>query len=121
MNDNQLLAISEELVDAIKESFPSHAEFNFWVDHLRDACIIRICWKLNNDKDRPNKFSRIILIVISREAIEDSDYKNRKQLVLEKFKSFIQENYKSFIPNHDAPRYQSPPTEEWLLDNKGLN
>jgi hypothetical protein len=121
MNDRQLLAISDELIAFVKELFPKHAEFNSWMDHSKWAYICNICWKLNSDKDRPNKPSRIILVIISREAIEDSNYENRKQIVQEKFKAIIQEKYKLFNADHDIPRYQSPPTEEWLVDSNSLN
>jgi len=119
MNDHQLLDVCEQLIAVIKDLFPEHAEFNSWIDHSRYACISRISWKLNNDENRPNKLSRIILVIIPCESIEDSDYKNRKQIVQERFKSFIQKKYVKFNPDHDVSRYKPPPTEEWLIDNDG--
>lgn len=121
MNNHQLLVIGDELIASVKELFPKHAEFNSQIDHSKHAYICSIYWKLNNDKDRPNKPSRIILVTISREAIEDSDYENRKQIIQERFKAVIAAKYKSFNPEHDIPRYQSPPTEEWLIENNSLN
>lgn len=121
MNDCELLVIGDELITSVKELFPKHAEFNSWIDHSKWAYICNVCWKLNNDKNRPNKPSRIILVNIPREAIEDSNYENRKQILQERFKAIIQEKYKSFNPEHNIPRYQSPPTEEWLVNNNTLN
>jgi len=120
MNNNQLLSIGDKLIASVKELFPKHAEFNSWVDHSRSAYVCNISWKLNNDVNRPNKPSRIILVIISREAIEDCNYENREQIIKEKFKDIIQKKYKSFDPDHDVSRYQSPPTEEWFVDSNIL-
>ncbi len=112
-----------QFVDLIKDVFPNHAEFNTWCDGSRMSCICRICWKLNDDKSRPNKPSKIILIVISHEALDDYNdgSTNEQQDAQERFKEFIKKKYSNFDPNHDTPKYQTPPTEEWLVITSLIN
>lgn len=121
MNQEKWKAIGDELLESIKDMFPPHAEFSSIVDHGRYSYLANIHWKLNNDNKRPNKPSRIILIVISGEALEDSDYNNRSNLVQERFKKFICDKVKHHNAEHDEPYGDAPPVEEWLVDTRLLN
>lgn len=121
MDETKWLSIGDKLVESVKEKFPSHAEYSSIIDHRRYGYLANIHWKLNNDKNRPNKPSRIILIVISGEAIEDSDYDKRHAVVQERFQKFINEKVKHFNPEHDEPYGKAPPIEEWIVDTGLLN
>ena len=121
MNNQQLVSIGNELITSVKGIFPQNAEFECHYDSTRLAFVCTVYWKLNNDDRRPNKPSRIIVIVVSSESIEDSGYEKRKSIVHERFKTFIQAKYNQFTPNHDEPYGKPPPTEEWLIDNNLLN
>ena len=113
MDEKQLLLIGKQLIDLVKDIFPSHAEFN---NRCEDNSFISIIhWKLNNDQNRPNKRSRIIKIKISQESIEDGYYTPQQPY---KFQSLIKERYARFVPEHDASRDESPPMEEWLINSR---
>ena len=115
--------LCNQLIDLIKGIFPGQANFYTWYDSSKLSCLCRISWKLNDDSKRPNKTSKIILLIISQEAIDDyRDSTPLKQQEAQKFfKNFIQNKYNQFDPNHDVPKNQSPPTEEWLVTTEHIN
>lgn len=115
MNDKELLAIGNELISSMNGIFPPEANFETFLDHSRLSFACSIYWKLGNDRNRPNKPSKIIIILISYEAIEDSNYQKRDREVQDKFRSFIDAKYKTFNPDHNEPREKSPPNEEWIV------
>jgi|GEM_PF-1252232 hypothetical protein len=121
MDQGKWKAIGDQLLESVKDRFPSHTEYGSTIDHGRYAYLANIHWKLNTDKNRPNKTSRIILIVISGEAIEDSDYDKRCNLVQERFKKFISEKMKYFNAEHGESYGKVPPVEEWYVDTGTLN
>ncbi len=121
MDQGKWKAIGDQLLDSIKDMFPLHAEYSSIIDHGRYGYLANIHWKLNNDINRPNKSSRIILIVILGEALEDSDYDHRSNLVQERFKRFISDKLKHHNAEHDEPYGKAPPIDEWIVDNICLN
>lgn len=113
LNNQQMLFIGNELIAAVKNIFPQHAEFESRYSSW--AFESTIFWKLNNSANRPNKPSRIILIIIPKEAIMDANYEQRKLAVHEQFKKYIQSRYDKFNPNHEEAPDQAPPVEKWLI------
>jgi hypothetical protein len=120
MDEKEWLSVGNELIGCVKDQFPG-AHFNSRIDHSRYSFICNICWKLNTDRDRPNKLSKIISVIISGEAIEDSDYDNNKATIQKKFQDYIETKRKGFDPEHDEPYGQPPPMEEWVITSKHLH
>lgn len=83
MDTQKWLSIGTELIGSVKNQFPSHADYEPRIDNGNFVC--RINWKLNNDINRPSKRSRIILVRISNEALEDADYDNNQAILHERF------------------------------------
>jgi len=80
--------------------------------------VLRIDWKLGSDPNRLNKRSRLIRVAISKEAIDDcTDFK----IAASRFKKIIQDKLSFFNPDHDTPKYGSPPIEEWIISTLDLN
>ena len=115
MDNDSLRAIGDELIGSIRGVFPNGAEIETCMDGSRLSFVCTVYWKLGDDISRPNKPSKIILIIISYEAIEDSDYHQHEQAVKDKLREFIKTKYKDFNPNHNEPRENSPPNEEWIV------
>lgn len=95
--------------------FPKNARIE--IDAGNDV-ILQIDWKLGNDLDRPNKRSRLIRVIIPEEAIDDCrDFKKAGS----RFKKIIEDKLSIFNPDHDAPKYNSPPKEEWIVSTFDVN
>jgi hypothetical protein len=84
MDDEKIHAIGNELIDSIRDIFPKESKIESFMDGSRLSFVCSLYWKLGNDASRPNKPSKIILIIISYEAIEDSNYEQRQQVVKDK-------------------------------------
>jgi hypothetical protein len=113
------LAICDTLVNVIKKDiFPANSRFRVWDNVSRLSCECIICWKLNTDKENPNKRSRTISIVLPYSLLEDYEEglsNEEKEKFSINFKVFIENKYKCFKADHDSPRYASPPIEEWIV------
>jgi len=104
-----------EWIEQLRPVFPSEAEIEL---HEANDPIITIDWPLRNDPHRPNKRSKQIMIVISREAIEDCQDFDRAGIMLKKI---VENRYKDFEPDHDHSVLVSPPKEEWIISISDLN
>ncbi|MFX0199057.1 MAG: hypothetical protein ACFFCW_23285 [Candidatus Hodarchaeota archaeon] len=102
-------------LDLIRPIFPPNASIE--VDEGNDI-FLRIDWRLGDEPERPNKRSRLIKIVISREAIEDCQDFNKAGL---RFRKIIENKLSGFNPAHNHSRLVSPPTEEWIISTFDLN
>lgn len=109
------MSASTTVVDEIMKHMPKDAE-KYLVEN-GSGFTLSIHWKLKNDSERPNKYSKTIIIFIPQELIEDfPNYpSNLQQSALTKIGSYISGQLKVFDPNHDAPRYIQPPTETWAI------
>jgi hypothetical protein len=100
----------------VKPLFPDHAEIHREPGRQSELSFW-ITWKLNNDPDRPNKHSRPIRLIFSQEALEDylclSD--QRQSAATKRIIQFVTRRLSQFNPEHDVPRYQSVPPEEWVI------
>src|SRR5690606_24396629 len=101
MDKSEIIKIGDDLIESVKDIFPADAEYDSRFDGMRGGYVSRINWKLNNDETRPNKPARIILIIISEEAVDDSDYWNHRLDVQQKFYKEIKQRYVSFVPVHN--------------------
>lgn len=114
------MSASTTVVDEIMKCMPKDAEKS-QVQH--GSCLaLSIYWKLKNDPERPNKYSKTIVILIPKELIDDfPNYpSNMQQSALTKLASYISNQLKAFDPNHNAPRYIQPPTEKWVITIEDL-
>ena len=102
-------------IELIRPLFPKDARIE--MDAGNDV-VLRIDWKLRSDPNRPNKRSRLIRVVIPEEAIDDcTDFK----IAGSRFKKIIQDKLSVFNPDHDTPKYGSPPIEEWIISTLDVN
>lgn len=99
----------------IMPQMPGNAELilNEQADHYSAS----VFWKLNNDPDRPNKRSKTIAIIISRESIEDIDEMpaEMKNTALNKLADIIKNKLSTFDPSHDTPYNEPGPVEKWVI------
>lgn len=100
--------------ELIKPIFPKEAEITV-IDHEDPE--IRVVWKLLNDPNRPNKRSKLLRIIIPREAITDChDF----EAAGTKFEKIIKQKYLTFNPDHNMSIYDTP-TEEWIISTFDIN
>lgn len=104
------------LIETILSQMPLHAE-KYITEAGGGNFALSIYWKLNNDPQRPNKYSRTIAIIIARELLEDFDGypSDVQESSLSKVRSFISSKLKQFDPDHNHPRWAPEPIEKWTL------
>jgi hypothetical protein len=104
-----------EWIELIRTLFPKGARIE--IDEGDDV-VLRIDWKLGNDPDRPNKRTRLIRVIISKETITDcKDVKTAGTRI----KKIIQDKLSLFNPDHNTRKYARPPIEEWVLSTFDVN
>lgn len=85
--------------------------------------MILATWRLAGDPFRPAKRSRMIRIVISREALED--YAGGPDGVRlasdQRLAAWLECQLKGFDPNHDTPLGVEPPAVTWIVSTLDLN
>ncbi len=76
---------------------------------------LNLSWLLENDPKRPNKRSKTIRIIISRELLSDYENLSEKEQkeVDSKVKKFIANKKSQLDPNHNNPYGAEEPIEEW--------
>jgi hypothetical protein len=102
-------------IELIRPIFPSGAIIG--ADE-NNAVILRIDWFLGNDQKRQNRRSRLIIIVVSREAIEDCQDFDKAGL---KFQKIIEKKFSTFNPDHNHSILVRPPAEKWVISTLDLN
>lgn len=110
------MSISESVITEIMKQMPQTAD-KYLVPTGGDGFKLCIHWKLNNDPQRPNKYSKTIAIDVPRELIEDfPGYPEHMQRdALAKIGEYVSGKLKAFDPNHDSPRGVPEPVEHWTL------
>jgi hypothetical protein len=85
--------------------------------------VLLASWKLGTDASRPNKRSKTVQIVISREAIEDyaQGINGKREYTDQRFESLLRNRLAQFDPSHDAPLGTEPPMEKWQIGTIELN
>ncbi len=111
---------AEKLVQVIQQEMPGGAEIN--VVPGIGAIKVVVAWKLNNDPERPNKMSKTISICVSHEAVQDfaSASGSAQTNAYGRVTKFLSEKLAYFNPDHDTPRYEPPPVEQWLINYEVL-
>lgn len=110
------MTTSATIIDEIMRHMPKNSDRYVLDDGFSDIKL-SIHWKLNNDPERPNKYSKTIVIIIPRELLEDfPNYpENMQSSALSNIGLYITEKQRTFNPDHDVPKYQQPPTEQWVI------
>jgi hypothetical protein len=105
--------ISDSVVSEIMKHMPQGAEK--YLTPTSGGFVLSVHWKLKNDSDRPNKYSKTVAIAIPLELIEDfPGYpENLQRSALEKIGQHIKERLSNFDPNHNTPRGMLEPVEHW--------
>ena len=80
-------------------------------------------WKLPTEPGRPAKSSRMVRLVIAREAIKDyaAAAETSRMASDARFVSHCREQLAAFNPHHDAPMGVEPPAVTWSVDTLTLN
>ena len=112
------MGVSKRLADAVMRKMPKNAELHETETEF-EGTVLSIHWRLNNDPERPNKYSRTIIIRLTRELLEDfPNYpESMQETAVEKFESWIDGQLSAFDPDHKHSRYQQPPRIEWAISS----
>ncbi len=111
------MPLKDQILQAIKDVMPADAEI--LVAPGIEALKIGVSWKLNDDPERPNKMSKTISICVSHEAVQDfaSASAANQGAVYGRILAFLSAKLAQFDPQHNAPRYESPPVEQWVINS----
>lgn len=114
------MSASDSVVTEIMKQMPQGAEK--YLTPEGGGFLLSVHWKLNNDPQRPNKYSKTITITIPRELIEDFPaYTNEMQSsALAMIGQHIGDRLKNFDPNHKSPRGSREPVEHWSISVEHL-
>jgi hypothetical protein len=82
-----------------------------------------VTWRLRNDPGRPHKRSRLIRIVLAREALQDyrRGSAGARLASARRFVAWIRQQLQVFDPDHDAALGVQPPGVVWPIDTITLN
>jgi hypothetical protein len=109
--------VVKDWIDSIRPLFPPNTQFEFerFVDS--DDVVFKIHWTLKTDPKRPSKPSRLIRVVVTREAITDC---NDQAMAGLRFHSIMQDRLSTFNPDHDNPVGTNSPVEDWVVSSADL-
>ena len=109
------MSFEEHIIEAVKAVMPKMAKVQ--VVQGVDALNIAASWRLHDDPDRPNKMSRTISICVSLEAVQDfSSASGADQAAAYgRLAAFLSAKLAAFDPQHNAPKYDPPPVEQWVI------
>lgn len=105
----------------LRRSFPNGADLK--VDPTSSDFKARVSWKVGTDPVRPNKISKLILVVVPGETADDygnkpAERRKSDDLQLQKF---IQAKLATHDPDHHRPKSVSPPEVQWVACSDVLN
>ena len=101
-------------------AFCSDANVSF--NPTADNFVATVSWPLPTE-DRPNRRSKTIRLLITREALRlylEKDESRREQDE-QKVKEWIRKQLQQFDADHDAHRNQPPPQGDWVISTEVLN
>lgn len=110
--------VVKEWIEHIRPLFPLDAEFELKRFVEDNDVVFNIQWPLKTDPKRPKKSSRLIRVVVTREAITDCH--NHAMAGL-RFHRIIQDKLATFDPDHDNPASVGSPVEEWVVSSCDLD
>lgn len=113
--------VGGSVVSEIMKKMPHNAE-KYLTELSGGGFKLSIHWKLRNDPERPNKYSKTIVIDVPRELIEDfSAYPDHvQQEALRKIGDFVSSKLMAFDPDHNHPRGTLEPVENWSMSIERL-
>ena len=107
----------------VRSAFRSDADISIKAGtHRFDDFVATVSWPLPT-AERPNRLSKQIRLVITREALcgyfekDESAREHDKQ----KVEKWIRNNLESFDANHEVPRDQPLPQVDWIIGTEVLN
>ena len=111
------MVFGNQILDAIKQIMPTDSEITS--ANSKSGIDVSVCWKLNDDPERPNKMSKTISIHCSQDAVNDyeSAPPHNQAEAYRRIVSFISQKLDSFNPTHNASRNEMPPVELWVIDS----
>ena len=114
------MPLEDQILQAIRAAMPASAEIRV-VPEI-NALNVGVSWKLNDDPERQNKMSKTISICISHEAVQDfaSASAANQGAAYRRVSEFLSAKLAQFDPQHNAPRHESPPVEEWVITSAVL-
>ena len=111
------MPLEDQILQAIKAAMPINAEIRVvpGIESLK----VGVSCPLNDDPERPNKMSKTISICASHEAAQDfaSASASNQGAAYSRVLAFLAANLAQFDPKHNAPRYDSPPVEQWVINS----
>jgi hypothetical protein len=109
------MTLEDQIFQAIKTVMPNNADIHI-VSRIK-ALKINVSWPLNDDSERPNKTSKTILICVSHEAAQDFSNVNQGA-AYNRVLEYLQGRLAQFDPQHNAPKSEMSPVEEWVITSK---
>jgi hypothetical protein len=106
--------LGEEIVKLIHELFPGDTEFG--VAERDRGILVRVNWPLRDDAARPNKMSKFVHLIVTREAVEDY-LKDERTIgtALDAIAEFVRVRLASFDPTHETAVGGIPPVVRWIV------
>lgn len=111
------MSLEEQILQVIRAAMPSDAEVQ--VVPGNGVFNVGVSWKLNDDPERPNKMSKTIAICVSFEAAQDfaSASATDQGAAYQRIAAFLSSKLVTFDPQHDVPKYEVPPVEQWVISS----
>lgn len=111
------MSFDDQILQAIKAAMPANAEIR--VVPGIGSLNVGVSWKLNDDPERPNKMSKTIAICVSHEAAQDfaSASASDQGAAYQRVSAFLSGKLAQFDPQHNAPKYEAPPVEQWVISS----
>lgn len=115
------MPFEDQILQAIKAAMPANAEI--CVIPGVGSLNVGVSWKLNDDPERPNKMSKTIAICVSHEAAQDfaSASQANQAGAHQRVANYLTQKLAHFDPTHNAPKYEIPPVEQWIIDTQIVN
>ena len=114
------MPFENKILQLIKNVMPPNAE----IHDVRGICLmnVNVSWKLDDDEERPNKRSKTISICVSDEAAQDfaSASAVNQEAAYQKVARFLATKLAQFDPQHNAPKYDASPVEQWVISSAVL-
>lgn len=111
------MSFQDRIYQIVKETMPSEAAIT--LTSRNDEFYFSVYWKLNDDSDRPNKISKIIVICVTHEAVDS--FKGLKvgtdqEVAYSRVANYLSKMLAAFDPRHNSPKYPpGPPEERWCI------
>ena len=112
-----VMSFENQILQAIKSAMPQNAEIQV-VQGSRELNV-GVSWRLSDNPERPNKKSKTISICVTHEAAQDfaSASSADQEAAYQRVVTFLSAKLAHFDPQHDAPRYEAPPVEKWVVNS----